>query len=118
MLGSPPGCIVGCDFVGIVESTGSEVPIELKGQIRGGFLRGSSNKENGAFAEYVRTPWDITFEVPKNITPQEAASAPIPLFTACQVLYLRLGLPRPNQDNNNVKGQWILIWSGSTAVGQ
>jgi len=31
---------------------------------------------------------------------------------------LRLGLPRPDQDNSKVTGKWILIWSGSTAVGQ
>ncbi|CAD6588254.1 MAG: hypothetical protein CYPHOPRED_004324 [Cyphobasidiales sp. Tagirdzhanova-0007] len=115
---SRPGDVSGCDFVGTVQKSGSAVPADLKGQLRSGFVRGGTRKDNGAFAEYVRTPWDITFEVPMNITPQQAASAPIPLFTVCQAFYLRLGFPRPGEDNNSLEGKWIVIWSGSTSVGQ
>lgn len=43
---------------------------------------------------------------------------PQTVFTAAQAFYLRLGLPRPDQDNSKVAGKWILVWSGSTAVGQ
>lgn len=135
-----PDAISGCDFVGQAVEIGSEVPKEVQGTIRLGFVRGGKNKTNGAFAEYVKQEYDITAEVPKNITPAQAASAPIPCtclntmaihlistnpsimsstdYTACQALHLRLGIPRPGQDTSSVAGKWILIWSGSTAVGQ
>jgi D-arabinose 1-dehydrogenase-like Zn-dependent alcohol dehydrogenase len=76
------------------------------------------NKENSAYAEYIKSAWDVTFRVPDNISAQQAASAPIPLLTACQAFYLRMRLPFPDADNSAVRGKWILIWSGSTAVGQ
>lgn len=116
------------------------MPKEVKGTVRLGFVRGGKSKTVGAFAEYIKQEYDLTAEVPKNITPAQAASAPIPceymhsysttasvvltfasvntVFTACQALYLRLGIPRPGQDNTSVAGKWILVWSGSTAVGQ
>lgn len=110
--------MLGCDFVGVAEELGSDVPAEVKGQLRGGFVRGGMNKENAAYAEYIKSAWDVTFRVPSNVTAQQAASAPIPLLTACQALYLRMRLPFPEADNSSVKGKWILVWSGSTAVGQ
>jgi NADPH:quinone reductase-like Zn-dependent oxidoreductase len=54
------------------------VPKEVKGSIRFGFVRGGKSETNGAFAEYIKQEWDITAEVPKNVTPAQAASAPIP----------------------------------------
>lgn len=110
--------ILGCDFVGEAIDIGSDVPKDVKGTVRFGFVRGGKSQTNGAFAEYIKQEYDLTTEVPKNVTPAQAASAPIPFYTACQAFYLRLGLPRPAQDNSKVAGKWILIWSGSTAVGQ
>ena len=81
-------------------------------------MRGGIKPNTGAFAEYVKSAWDVTFHIPDKISPQQAASAPIPLFSACQALYLRLGLPFPDADNSAAKDKWILIWSGSTSVGQ
>jgi hypothetical protein len=115
---SPPGAALGCDFVGQIVELGPDAPQELKGTVRLGFVRGGIKDTNGAFAEYIKQEWDVTAEVPSNITPAQAATAPIPLFTAMQALYLRLGIPYPDQDNSKVKGKWILIWSGSTSVGQ
>lgn len=77
------------------------------------------NEKNGAFSEYVKQEWDVTFEVPKEITPQQAASAPIPVSTVSQAFFLRLGLPKPfDGPDPSFQDKWILIWSGSTAVGQ
>lgn len=115
---SAPGMISGCDFVGSVVKLGSKVPSEIQGQVRSGFVRGGMSPTNGAYAEYIKSAWDVTFRVPSNITPAQAASAPIPLTTACQAFYLRFGFPKPGQDSSSLHGKWILIWSGSTAVGQ
>jgi len=114
-----PGAIAGCDFVGVAHELGSDVPKEVKGQLRGGFVRGSTNPDNGAFAEYVKQAWDLTWVVPSNVTPQQAASAPIPLLTACQAMYLRQSLKRPDDGPDaSYNGKWYLVWSGATAVGQ
>lgn len=60
-------------------------------------------------SRYLAVEWDLSSVVPKNVTPEEAASIPIPLMTAVQALHLRLGIPEPPQKSN---GEWILIWSG------
>lgn len=90
---------------------------------------GMSDERGGAFAQFVTVQWDLTGLVPKNITPQQAASIPIPFATAVsyinylfnstminaeswvkvQALYLRLKLPETPQ---TTRDKWIIIWSG------
>lgn len=70
--------ISGCDYVGQAIEVGSDVPKDVKGTIRLGFVRGGKSKTIGAFAEYIKQEYDLTAEVPKNVTPAQAASAPIP----------------------------------------
>jgi len=114
---SKPGAILGCDFVGEVVKIGDAVPPgEVnEGEVRWGFMRGGWSNEKGAFAEYVPVEWDLSSVVPENVTPEEAASLPIPFLTAVQALYFRLRIPEPPQKLN---GEWILIWSGNTSVGR
>ena len=47
------GDIIGCDFVGEVVELGDEVPTSEveEGELRWGFIRGSSSPHRGAFAE-------------------------------------------------------------------
>lgn len=40
------------------------------------------------------------------------------LCLAVQAYYLRIGLPKPDEDTSKVAGKWLLVWSGSTSVGQ
>ncbi|KZT35204.1 NAD(P)-binding protein [Sistotremastrum suecicum HHB10207 ss-3] len=114
---APPGVIVGADVVGEVIEIGSEVPEGevRKGEIRWLYVRSCASQENGAFAEFVTSPWDTTSLVPPNITPQEAASIPIPFGTAVQAIHLILGIPQYPEKS---EGDWIVIWSGASAVGQ
>lgn len=69
--------------------------------------------------------WDGTSLIPPNITPQQAASIPIPFATAVKTtpIYNRLclyifqmqclhyKLPVP-EDPQKLNGEWIVIWSG------
>lgn len=111
-----PGDIMGADFVGTVVEIGSEVPesagIKL-GQIRWGFIRPlrfpSTGVQRGAFAEYIAIEYDMAGLVPDNITPQQAASIPIPFGTAAMSLFYWLGLPEYPKKAN---GEWLLVWSG------
>ncbi|KZT32640.1 GroES-like protein [Sistotremastrum suecicum HHB10207 ss-3] len=113
-----PGAIVGCDAVGEVILLGSDVPPSevKKGEIRWLFVMGAASPENGAFAEYVRTPWDVTSVVPSNVSPHQAASFPVPLSTDVLALYGQLKIPQyPEQAP---KDTWIVIWGGASATGQ
>ena len=76
--------ICGCDFVGEVVELGSLVPPNRvrRGEIRWGFMRGGYVEGKGAFAEYVTVAWDVSSVVASNLTPQQAASIPIPFGTA------------------------------------
>jgi len=129
---SKPGYIMGCDFVGEVVYAGKQVPqwetsdgspinAVYPGQLRWGFIRGGylspkTGVQKGAFAEYVTIDWDLTGAVPENVKAEQAASIPIPFATVVQALYHLLKIPEYPAKSN--KGEWILIWSGSTAVGQ
>ena len=54
------------------------------------------------------------------MTYEEGASFPIPHFTAVQALHMRFCIPKPLSPavaEFKKKGEKILIWGGSTAVG-
>lgn len=122
---SPVGAIMGVDSVGTVAEIGSKVPPTARitvGQRRGLFMRGGMEFDNGPFAEYTAMDWDQTFAVPENITDEEAATLPAPLWTAIQCLYLRLGLTEPSTSvtaaTPAADAPWILVWSGMSSVAQ
>jgi len=117
------GDIIGCDATGVIASTGSAVPRAAgfqNGMRVGFFTRGGQSADHGAFAEYVAMDWDLVFKVPDNLSFEEAATIPIPFFTAVQALYLRLGMtePDPEQPSTPSQNKWLLVWSGASAVGQ
>ncbi|TRM69126.1 chaperonin 10-like protein [Schizophyllum amplum] len=110
-----PGTISGCDAAGDVVKVGAAVKHLKVGDRAAGFnFGGSWQKDNGAYAEYVRFIGSVCFKLPDEMTYEEASSFPIPHLTAVQALYMRLGLPKPDIKPANEK---ILIWGGSTAVG-
>ena len=54
------------------------------------------------------------------MTYEEGASFPVPHYTAVQALYMRMGIPwplTPEATQFKKRGEKILIWGGSTAVG-
>ncbi|KAL1745027.1 chaperonin 10-like protein [Schizophyllum fasciatum] len=111
-----PGTILGCDAAGDVVKVGSAVKHLKVGDRAAGFnFGGSWQKDNGAYAEYVRFKAHVSFKLPDDMTYEEAASFPIPHLTAAQALYMRLGVPKPGAAP--ASGDAILIWGGSTAVG-
>ncbi|TKY85689.1 hypothetical protein EX895_005229 [Sporisorium graminicola] len=121
---SEPGSIVGCDFVGIVEQFGPEVRNKTlkKGDRVAGFVHGGRSPDRGSFAEYLKTNSEIVATIPDNVDDLTAASLGIGGETAVQALFHRLALPVPDFSNGPIKvtddAPEILIWSGSTTVGQ
>jgi NADPH:quinone reductase-like Zn-dependent oxidoreductase len=116
-LFSKKGARMGCDMAGEVAKLGPDVPAGAlkEGDRVSGFVRGGMSETTGVFAEYATLPYDNVWQLPGNITFEEAATTPIPLSTAVQGLYLRLRLPEKLTEGEK---PWLLVWSASSAVGQ
>ncbi|EIW60398.1 GroES-like protein [Trametes versicolor FP-101664 SS1] len=113
-----PGTIVGCDFSGYVVKAGQNVTSPKVGDHVAGFLHGSAFPDEGAFAEYVKTPGDLVWVVPENtLSHDEAATLGCAFWTAAQALFheKRLAIVEPPAKASG--DEWIFIYGGSSAVG-
>jgi len=105
---------------GTIVKIGSAVPSSAsvkEGDRVGTFMRGGQSQTRGAFAEYVTAKYDFILPIPDNTSFEQAATMPIPFFTAVQALFLRLGLPEPSAETK-AGDHWLLVWSGASSVGQ
>ena len=113
------GCLMGCDFAGIVEEVGKNVTkLWSKGERVAGFTHGGNTvqPEDGAFAEYIVAKGDVQIKIPESLNFDEAASLPLGVATVMQGLYqkaLRMHLP----DDPIKETTFVLIYGGSTATG-
>lgn len=80
------------------------------------FTKGVSN--NGSFAEYLVVDAELIISIPDTWTFEEAAQLGIACYTACQSLYRVLGLPNPFETNSITPQMDLLVWSGTSSVGQ
>ncbi|KAF5026077.1 hypothetical protein F66182_1869 [Fusarium sp. NRRL 66182] len=108
------GAVLGCDFAGTVERVGKDASRVAEGDTIAGLVWGGEIKGLGAFSEYTKAHENICFKVPKNISLQEAATIPLASLTAWIALFSPQCL---NIDRTNSK-ESILIWGGSSSVGQ
>ena len=98
---APTGRTIGSDFAGVVAALGDAVPQPMSGLKPGdrvaGFLQGacSMNDRPGAFAEFLRCPWDLVWKVGEEMRLQEAAAVSLCGLTAAQALFFRMGLKTP-----------------------
>lgn len=113
-----PGCLVGCDYAGIVEEVGSKVKKPFKkGDKVAGFVHGcnSVQHEDGAFAEYIVAKGDLQMHIPETLSFEEAATLGVGISTVGQALYQSLGLAWPTEPLKEPVP--LLIYGGSTATG-
>jgi NADPH:quinone reductase-like Zn-dependent oxidoreductase len=136
--------IVGCDFAGIVEEIGSEVPEGVRkiGERVAGFVHGSElcfqhttitspsplfrrtetdicqgiHKDRGSYAEYLVADARLVISLPENLSFENAAGLGVTGFTACQMLYQVQHLATPYSPTTTREP--VLVWSGASAVGQ
>ncbi|QLG74196.1 hypothetical protein HG535_0G00800 [Zygotorulaspora mrakii] len=130
----PQGSIVGCDVAGKVVKVGRNVKNFKVGDEIYSVVHGSSVKhpENGAFADYSVLDSNISLKVPSGATLggkefipagpvrsiEAAASLPVSLFTAGQILTYNMGLKREWEPAKPQHDYPLLVWGGATAVGQ
>jgi len=112
-----PGSIVGCDFAGEVVEIGEEVIGYRKGDRVVGCVPGGIPYElgmRGAYSEYVVQQASLVFRYPSTISSESASTIPLACITAALGLFHEMHLPLPPA-NCQIS---VLIWSGSTSVGQ
>ena len=120
---SPPASIIGCDFSGIVEqvadnpkATGWKVGDRVAASVHGGLF-----KDKGSFAQLLKVETDLCFRVPEIMSLKDASSYGVSGSTAMQALYLRLGVPWPDDDDAARSAETarpsILIYGASTTAG-
>ncbi|KAI0723808.1 GroES-like protein [Cerioporus squamosus] len=113
------GSVSGCDWSGYVVKTGKGVTSPTVGQHVAGFVMGSTFADSGAYAEYVRTPAELSWVVPDGtLSHEEAATMGCAFWTAVQALFhpTRLGLVEPPA--KFFGEEWVYIHGGSSSVGQ
>lgn len=116
------GCILGCDYAGIVESVGNAVtkPWQPGNRIFGcGHGANIVNPDDGVFAEFAAVIGDLQMRVPEHLSFEEAATIGLGSITVGQGLYqkaLKLDLP-PATGEAKRNGIPVLIYGGGTATG-
>ncbi|KAH9074733.1 dehydrogenase [Lactarius deliciosus] len=109
--GKRAGAVSGCDFSGIVEEIGSNVPQGLRS------VGERSHHHRGAFAEYLVTSADFVVHVPDAWSFEDASQLGVAPLTALRVLYDVLKLPEPLGTNASRVKIPVLISGGATSVG-
>jgi NADPH:quinone reductase-like Zn-dependent oxidoreductase len=86
-------------------------------------LASSVNDRPGAFAEYIAVSYDLVWNVPDDLTLEEASTISMCGLTAAQALFGRLGLPSPFSPGRSVPLGYkdiiinLFIYGSSTSVG-
>ncbi|KAI9150053.1 hypothetical protein HJFPF1_09807 [Paramyrothecium foliicola] len=109
------GAVLGCDFAGTVDLVGPEVNQAVEGTLIAGVLWGGPVEGLGAWSEYTLADGQFSFPVPDNISAAQAATVPLAAGTAALALFSKDSL---NIDKQTCAGETILIWGGSSSVGQ
>ncbi|EXJ71194.1 uncharacterized protein A1O5_06188 [Cladophialophora psammophila CBS 110553] len=114
------GCIVGCDYAGVVEAVGVAVekPWRRGDRVFGcGHGANLMNKDDGVFAEYAVVKGDLQMRIPEGWSFERAATVPLGAITVGQGLFrtsLKLDLPGESQQRKDIP---VLIYGGTTATG-
>lgn len=109
------GTVLGCDFVGTVEEVGKNVSRYKKGDTVAALIWGGEVTGHGAYNEYTLANEFISFKVPRSVSLEAAATVPLACCTAWLALFSKDCL---NIDRKNGKQTSVLIWGGSSSVGQ
>ncbi|KAL4802566.1 chaperonin 10-like protein [Aspergillus unguis] len=115
------GCIVGCDYAGVVEAVGDQVtkPWKVGDRVFGcGHGANLVNPDDGVFGEYAVVKGDLQMRIPDGWTFEKAATVPLGLITVGQGLFqksLKLRLPDVNGTPEK-QANPVLIYGGTTAT--
>ncbi|KAL1623137.1 Zinc-binding oxidoreductase alcohol dehydrogenase [Diplodia seriata] len=111
------GAVLGCDFVGTVQRTGSNVSRLKKGDLVAGLIWGGEVKGLGAYAQHTLVDEKIAFKVPPSVPKEQAATMPLAVATAWLALFSKTSLCIPRRNGGEPRHK-VLVWGGSSSVGQ
>ncbi|THH06160.1 hypothetical protein EW146_g9699 [Bondarzewia mesenterica] len=112
------GSVLGYDFAGVVDELGPDVPegVRSVGERVAGIAPGGYSS-NGSFAEYVLADAERVVHIPDTWSYEDAAQLGIAGYTTVQCLYeSHTDLPTPFDPTPTPIP--LLVWGGSTSVGQ
>ncbi|KAM0554935.1 hypothetical protein ACHAPJ_006671 [Fusarium lateritium] len=104
------GAVLGCDFVGVVAETGSEVTRITKGTTIAGLIWGGETKGLGGYSEYTLADERICFPVPQGLSGEAASTVPLASCTAQLSLFSKDCLAIVT---SGAEKPTVLIWGGS-----
>ncbi|KAJ5175321.1 uncharacterized protein N7482_001198 [Penicillium canariense] len=113
---SPRRAIIGCDYSGTVVRVGDKAPGYWQvGDRVAGFIHEGLYTDRGSFAEYLKIPGDLAWNIPPSVSDEEAATLGFSAFTAMLALNARLGVHWSDRGKSQGRAATpILIHSGST----
>lgn len=117
-----PGCIVGCDYAGIVEAVGSAVQKSWRpGDRIFGCAHGANpvNPDGGVFAEVAVVKGDLQMRIPEGMDFTQAATLGLGTITVGQGLYqkaMQLDLPSASAPSERNRHEHVLIYGGGTST--
>lgn len=120
---SPPNSIIGCDYAGEVTAVGANAAKTWKvGERVAGAVHGGLYPDRGAFAEYLKTDYDLAWKIPPEVSDADATTYGVSAVTAALALNNRHGLPWANEGPKtdqaaSAERPSIFIYAGSTAAG-
>ncbi|CAG7561094.1 unnamed protein product [Fusarium equiseti] len=109
------GAVLGCDFAGTVVEAHPTVTKLQTGDRLAGFVWGGEIKGLGAYSTYTIADERLSFKVPNNTSPAQAASVSLAANTAWLALFSDDSIAY-NSDRSTEKAA-LLIWGGNTTVG-
>lgn len=130
--------VVGCDCSGTIASLPSNPSSSSSSDLKVGdeviaFCHGVNavEKEDGCFAQYAMCKFPLIIKKPKSLSFEESSTFGVGISTVAQGLYQSLALPCPidsqppqwgdyvksNEKGKVEKGEYVLIYGGSTATG-
>lgn len=117
LWGKRYGSVSGCDFSGVIEELGPDVPASLRsvGDRVAGIVHGGVYP-NGAFAEYLVVDAERVLHIPDSWSFEDAAQLGVGPYTAVQCLYQSHSFATPLAPTSTPTP--LLIWGGATSVGQ
>ena len=116
--------VLGSDVAGEVVEVGRQVARFKVGDRVLAHVLGMTKERNrsaeGAFQEYAIALEHMTSAIPDSFSFEQASVLPLGLSTAACGLFQhdQLGLKLPSASTTEQQGQTLLVWGGSTSVGQ
>lgn len=115
---SPPHCIIGCDYAGVVDQVGEAVKGRWSiGDRVAGAVHGGLFPDKGAFAEYLKTDADLAWKIPQDVSDTDATTYGVSAVTAMLVLNVHHELPFVDTKPATPKNEAIFIYAGATSAG-